>query len=203
MRALGSFEKNLENILTKITPITVDDIVDIIHGIKNPVEFTDPCAIRILITVDGISCSDVAEITTSIIIFVVAYAFLPSCIEFIAFMPIGVDALPSPKRFADIFIDMYFAVVSSTPLNKKRISGRSNFAIKADAPDFSSRAKKPSQKAYIATSSIARFTEFVAPVSIAPKIPSGLLSSITTLPDIKSNNQMIFIRLYIFNDKVF
>ena len=129
---------------TKTTPIIVEATVETAQGNRNAVGEVEPRAIRMPITVDGISCNDVAEITTSIIIFVVAYGVFLS-IEQIAPMPMGVAAFPSPRRLADMFIAIYRSVSGDSPRNSRFITGRRARATSLDAPVFSSSAKKPSQ----------------------------------------------------------
>ena len=93
-----------DRILTKDIPMTVDATVAIMLAGKNDTGAAAPRATRIAITVPGSSCREVEDSTSAIIMSVLALS-APSSRAQTALMPIGVAALPSPRKFAEIFID--------------------------------------------------------------------------------------------------
>jgi hypothetical protein len=178
-------------------PNTVESAVAIIHGIKKSDGLTEPCVARIPITVEGNSCNEVDDITTSIIILRLALPPSP-LMEFTARTAIGVEAFPSPKIFADIFSVMNFCVSAPLPGNKKRTAGRRILARRFAIPVRSSTEKKPSQNAYSATSSIASRTASCDPFTIAATAADGFAkSSVPTLEsNIKSHILPITVTMY-------
>ena len=99
-------------------------------------------------TVVGSSCIEQEFITISIM---PAKVILPvllssSCM---AFIPLGVAALPSPKIFDDMFIAIYLQAVLLSVLNKKRIKGCNNFASLSESPLLSKIFIKPNHTEYI------------------------------------------------------
>ena len=107
----------------------------------------DPCAIRRAATVMGISCIEDVFKTTSMAIFRRLFSQLLRC--FMAFIPSGVAALPSPKRFAVIFMQ----IVSKALLcvdndgNNRLIGFLRNNAILFVNPDFSATCITPPHNA--------------------------------------------------------
>ena len=80
-------------------PTIVDKTVAHMQAGRNEAGEAEPFAARNPITVDGSSCSDVLDSTNNIIIPSVALPLLSS-ISHAAFIPMGVAALPSPKKLA-------------------------------------------------------------------------------------------------------
>ena len=124
------------NTATSKTPIIVDENVDIIDGRIIADGAVLPYSVIRLNTVSGRSCKDVAAITVSITIFFVATPDLSS-IRYIASMPAGVAAPPSPSTF-----DATFRVIKSTAfslsfLKSRRVSGRKSFVSFLSIPVFS------------------------------------------------------------------
>lgn len=124
------------NTATSKTPIIVDENVDIIDGRIIADGAVLPYSVIRLNTVSGRSCKDVAAITVSITIFFVATPDLSS-IRYIASMPAGVAAFPSPSTF-----DATFRVIKSTAfsfsfLKSRRVSGRKSFVSFLSMPVFS------------------------------------------------------------------
>ena len=72
-------------------------------------------------TVVGKNWIEVALTISSIIIGAVILP-LPSSRRFMAFMPIGVEALPSPSILLDIFRAIYFSVSGSLILKSQRMN---------------------------------------------------------------------------------
>ena len=74
----------------------------------------------------------------------------PTSMRFIAFIAMGVAALPSPSRLAETFIVMNLRVSASQDGNSREITGRKSFSSPRDSPSRSIREKNPSQNAYSA-----------------------------------------------------
>ena len=126
-------------------PITVLITVAIVAGAKKSAGLTEPWVARNPITVVGSSCRLVADITVSIIMFCDALV-PPSSISFIAFIAMGVAALPSPKRFAAMFMVTYLPPFSLSPGKRNFTTGRKSLPKRSASPIFSIMPKSPSQK---------------------------------------------------------
>ena len=132
---------------TPSTPSKVLLTVAAIQGRRKSAGSAEPAAARSPTTVDGNICKLVADSTTSIIMLGEALvgAFSSGRMVRTALMPMGVAALPSPRRLALTFMAMYFSVSSLSPLNSSLTSGRSRCASLSAMPVFSSTPNSPSQ----------------------------------------------------------
>lgn len=98
------------------------------------------------IIVVGKSWKDTELITRSIIAEKLALPE-PSSNFCIAFIPLGVAALPSPNIFDAIFIAMYLFVSGSFDLNKNFIIGDNNFSNFCPKPLLSTISNMPNHTA--------------------------------------------------------
>lgn len=184
----NSFEQSF----TPTMPISVDSVVATRAGKRKSVGLAEPTVARKPITVVGSSCKLVADITVSIIISVEAVRS-PLSISFIAFIAIGVAALPSPKRLAEKFIVIYFRVCSSLDGNSRLVMGRSSFSSMRDKPSRSTSEKNPSQNPYKATRLRDSSTALFAPEIIAFTALVGLVNRDIDNAATSIKNQIIVI----------
>lgn len=155
-------------------PTIVLVTVAAMQGSRKSAGFAEPAAARMEMTVEGNICRLVAEMTTSIIMLVVAIALLrPRFIEPTAPIPMGVAAFPSPSRFALMFIETYFSVSALSPLNSRLTTGRSSRASLSAMPVPSRTSNRPSHIPYSATSVSASDTAPFAPVIIEERTADG------------------------------
>ncbi len=133
------------------------------------------------IMVVGRSWIDTEFITISIIPEKVIFPLLSSK-RLIALTPLGVDALPSPSIFDDIFIAIYFFASSFFVLNKKLIIGLRILANLSESPLLSNMLIMPSHTAYIPTKLMQSSTTLEDADSISDVICSGF-EKIKTLDD--------------------
>lgn len=123
----------------------------------------------------------------------------------IAFIPLGVDAFPSPSIFDDIFMAIYFWASLFFVLNKKLINGLSTFANLSDNPLLSNILIKPSQTLYIPNKFIHRETALSADDNKLDNIAFGLakISEIADKIIIKNQIIAIFYIYSLFFNKMF
>ena len=125
-------------------PKIVEVMVAISEGKNMLIGAVEFALIRNDITEVGRICREVADKTINVEIL---SEILPSYIFFIAFMPIGVDAFPSPNRFAETFIAISFSVSLLSFGNKNLRGFLKIFARKSVILSLSKSEKSPSQKA--------------------------------------------------------
>ena len=110
-----------------------------------------------------------------------------------AFNPSGVAAFPNPRILADIFntIEPMAGWSSGTSGNRRRVIGRSPFAIRRMSPDSSAIFIMPNQSAIIPMRPIAKFTATLA-ISIAAAVTASMfpVNMPTTTPINIIPNQM-------------
>jgi len=177
----------------KITPSIVENADATSEGNIISVEFKEPLATLIPIIVVGISCKLVAFITKSISI---ALVVLPVClsIELIAYIALGVAALPIPKRLNEMFmLTNCFDLFSILP-NKKSMTGESKFDIFFDKLVFSTISISPSQIAYMASNLIDKVTALVDAVIKDETTDSGSVNIKSIIDTIIINSQILFIQ---------
>ncbi len=104
---------------------------------------------------------------------------LPSSMPLMAFIAMGVAALPSPSRLAETFIVMYLRVCASHEGKRREITGRSRRSSPRDSPSFSMSAKNPSQNAYSAMRLSDSSTAPCAPVIMAFTAAAGSVKIIS------------------------
>lgn len=185
-----SLSNIFEHSFTPIIPISVDSTVATSDGNKKSAGFAEPAVARMPITVVGNICKLVAESTVSIIISVDALR-LPLSIRFIAFIAMGVAALPSPSMFAEMFIVMNFRVSVSADGNSRTITGRKSRSSPRDKPSFSINEKNPSQNAYNAKRLSESSTAPCAPVTIELTAADGSVNNISPSDAAIMINQII------------
>ena len=129
--------------------------------------FVQPCFCRRVQSSVGISCREAVFITTNIAIELVAVDFelLFFCSFFMASIPKGVAALPSPSKFAVIFMHIAFAEGLSAGQSGKInfIIGENKFDKYSVILDFSAIFIIPVQKAIIPKMEIIKETASLAP----------------------------------------
>lgn len=189
--------KIFEQILTPTMPISVESTVATSDGKRKSAGFAEPAVARMPITVVGKICRLVAEMTVSIIISVEALG-LPLSMRLIADIAMGVAALPSPSRFAETFIVMYFRVSTSHDGKSRDMTGRSNRSKPRDSPSRSISAKNPSQNAYSAKRLSESSTAPCAPSIMELTAAAGFVNSISP-SDAESMTSQIIAMLYCMN----
>ncbi len=181
--------------LARVTPTMSAVIEDIqIAGTISNGEVEPYCCRRMDIIV-GTSCIEAVFITVKIIMLRVAIPgvlfFL--LISFIAEMPSGVAALPSPSIFAVIFIQIarMAGLSSGRSLNRRLRMGLKSLARRYVRPPLSAIFKRPVQRLIMPSMEIIRLTASVAPdiidddkASIFPVHTAQIILIITIAPQI-------------------
>lgn len=91
-----------------------------------------------------------------------------------AFIPIGVAALPMPKMFAVMFMDMYFFASGGADGKRRFINGFNSFSIFSAIPDFSATFNIPVQKHITPANDKTVSTDAFAPSNAAFTVASRL-----------------------------
>ena len=125
---------------------------------------------------------------------------LPSSRRFMAAIPIGVEAFPSPSMLADILSAINFSVSGSSILKIFLIKGCNNFASFWLSPLASTSSNMPSHTAYTAHSSSAREKASAAEPSIVESTPAGLVHTRVQMEPTTMINQIVFM-LYFTGSK--
>ena len=151
--------------------------------------------VLILISVDGIICSEQQLIMAKINIFLLILP-LPLSNFSIAIIPLGVLAFDTPRMFEARLSATILLVSSSIFPNKNLISGYKIFARTLPTPDLSTISSRPSHRAYTLNNFTHSSTALVHAFCMLIIICDGLLKSITIILNVIIKKNKISIKIY-------